>query len=140
MLLTEEVLADYAMLGLSLKSHPLRLLRKELDRLQVIPAERLAAISDGHPVRVAGMVLVRQRPSTARGITFMTLEDETGVINLIVRPDVWQRWRSAALNATLLFVVGRLQKQHGVIHVVAIRLEDLSAKLAGLKGISRDFC
>lgn len=140
MVLAEEVLADYAMLGLSLKAHPLRLLRKDLDRLRVIPAERLAEIPDGHPVRVAGMVLVRQRPSTAHGITFMTLEDETGIVNLVVRPDVWQRWRSAALNATLLFAVGRLQKQNGVIHVVAIRLEDLSTKLTGLKATSRDFC
>ncbi|MGQ9504724.1 MAG: error-prone DNA polymerase [Thermogutta sp.] len=140
MLVTEEVVADYAMLGFSLKSHPLRLLRKELNKLEVIPAERLAEIPDGHPVRVAGMVLVRQRPSTARGITFVTLEDETGIVNLIVRPDVWQRWRSAALNATLLFVVGRLQKQNGVTHVVAIRLEDLSQKLSGLKSASRDFC
>jgi len=138
--LAEEVLADYAMIGLSLKAHPLRLLRKELNQLQVVPAERLLEIPDGHPVRVAGMVLVRQRPATAHGITFMTIEDETGIVNLVVRPDVWQRWRSAALNATLLFAVGRLQKQNGVIHVVAIRLEDLSAKLAGLQARSRDFC
>jgi len=140
MVLAEEVLADYAMLGLSLKDHPLRLLRKELDQLRVVRAERLAEIPDGHPVRVAGMVLVRQRPSTAHGITFMTLEDETGIVNVVVRPDVWQRWRSAALNATLLFAVGRVQKQGSVIHVVAIRLEDLSTKLIGLKGTPRDFC
>jgi error-prone DNA polymerase len=140
MSMAEEVVADYSMLGLSLKAHPLRLLRSELDRLHVIPAIKLKDIPDGHPVRVAGIVLVRQRPSTARGITFMTLEDETGMINLIIRPDVWHRWRLVALNAPLVLAVGRLQKQSGVIHVVVIRLEDLSSKLAGLEGQSRDFC
>lgn len=140
MSMAEEVVADYSMLGLSLKAHPLRLLRSELNRLRVIPAIKLKDIPDGHPVRVAGMVLVRQRPSTARGITFMTLEDETGMINLIIRPDVWQRWRLIALNAPLILAVGRLQKQSGVIHVVVMRLEDLSSKLAGLEGQSRDFC
>lgn len=140
MTLGEDVVADYAMLGLSLKSHPLALLRKELAKLDVLTAKQLPDFPNGHPVRVAGMVLVRQRPSTARGITFMTLEDETGIVNLVIRPDVWKRWRSAALNAVLLLAVGRLQKQQGVIHVVPFRLEDLSDRLAGLNSSSRDFC
>lgn len=139
MTLSEDVITDYITTGMSLKAHPIRLIRRELERLRVTPADRLATIPDGHPVRVAGMVLVRQRPATARGITFMTLEDETGTINLVIRPDVWQRWRLIGLNAPLILAVGRLQKQGGVIHVVVIRLEDLSHKLAGLRPSSRDF-
>lgn len=140
MSVVEEVIADYTTMGISLKGHPLQLLRHDLDRLHVIPAVRLKDIPDGHPVRVAGIVLVRQRPGTAGGITFMTLEDETGMINLIIRPDVWQRWRLTALNAPVVLAVGRVQKQGEVIHVVVMRLEDLSGKLSGFQHTSRDFC
>lgn len=140
MSMAEEVIVDYTTLGVSLKGHPLQLLRHDLNRLNVIPAIRLKDIPNGHPVRVAGIVLVRQRPATAGGITFMTLEDETGMINLIIRPDVWQRWRLTALNAPLVLAVGRVQKQGDVIHVVVMRLEDLSDKLGGFQHPSRDFC
>jgi error-prone DNA polymerase len=136
----EEVLADYRASGLSLRAHPLEFLREGLDRQGVVPAVRLKTLPNGGPVRVAGIVLVRQRPSTAKGITFVTLEDETGQANLIVRPDVWQRFRQAALGATLLLAHGRLQRQGLVIHVLAARLEDLSGRLAELGPQSRDFC
>jgi len=89
---------------------------------------------------VAGIVLVRQRPGTAKGITFVTLEDETGVANLIVRPDVWKRWRSAALNATVLLAHGRLQRHGRVIHVLTTKLENLSHRMKDLGSQSRDFC
>ena len=136
----EEVLADYRSMGLSLGAHPLEFLRAELERLGVVPAESLAVLPNGGPVRVAGIVLVRQRPGTAKGITFVTLEDETGVSNLIIRPDVWKRWRAAALGATILLARGRLQRHGRVIHVLTTKLENLSERLEGLGPRSRDFC
>jgi len=109
-----------------LRAHPLEFLREGLEEIGVVPAAALATWPDGKPVRVAGIVLVRQRPSTAKGITFVTLEDETGTANLIVRPAVWGRYRQAALGATLLLAEGQLQRHGLVIHVLAKRLEDLS--------------
>jgi error-prone DNA polymerase len=91
-------------------------------------------------VRVAGLVLVRQRPATAKGITFVTLEDETGTVNLIVRLGVWKRYRAAALGAVVLLADGRLQQDRGSLHVVATRLEDLSSWLKAMESQSRDFC
>lgn len=135
----EEVLADYRTQGLSLDAHPMEFLRQGLDRWDVAPASRLKSLSSGGPVRVAGIVLVRQRPGTAKGITFITLEDETGVANLIVRPDVWKRWRSAALGATLLLAHGRLQRHGQVIHVLVAKLENLSHRMTELARQSRDF-
>jgi len=136
----ETVLADYRAGGLSLRAHPISFLRERLARRGVIPAARLKTTPDGRPVRVAGIVLVRQRPGTARGITFVTLEDETGVANLIIRPDVWKRFREAALGATVLLAGGRLQRQQGVIHVLTSRLENLSEWMSTLGRQSRDFC
>ena len=136
----QEVLADYRTFGLSLREHPLTFLRARLDTLGVVRAEQLATWPNDTPVRVAGIVLVRQRPSTAKGITFVTLEDETGVANLIIRPNIWQRYRAAALGATLMLVTGQLQRQADVIHVLTSRLENLSAQFAGLESQSRNFC
>lgn len=139
MSVAEEVLADYRAQGLSLDAHPMEFLREGLDRLGVAPAARLKRLPNGGPVRVAGIVLVRQRPSTAKGITFITLEDETGVANLIVRPDVWKRWRSAALGATVLLAHGRLQRHGRVIHVLTSKLENLSDRMKDLGPQSRNF-
>jgi error-prone DNA polymerase len=136
----EEVLADYRTTGLSLLAHPLQFLRGELEKLRVIPAAGLKTWPDGKWVRVAGLVLVRQRPSTAKGITFVTLEDETSTANLIIRPDVWKRYRAAALGATLLIAAGPLQRQGENIHVLVAKLEDFSVHLDGLQSQSRDFC
>jgi error-prone DNA polymerase len=136
----EEVLADYRTAGFSLRAHPLKFLRARLDRRRIARAEQLKILPDGGPVRVAGIVLVRQRPGTAKGITFVTLEDETGQANLIIRPDVWNRFRQAAHGATLLMAQGRLQRQNDVIHVLVTRLENLSDQLAELGPQSRDFC
>ena len=135
----EEVVADYRTTGLSLQGHPLALLREGLDRLGVVPADILATWPDGKPVSVAGIVLVRQRPGTAKGITFVTLEDETAAANLIIRPDVWRRFRSSALRATILLAHGRLQRQGLVIHVLVTRLEDISNRFSKLASQSRDF-
>jgi error-prone DNA polymerase len=136
----EEVLADYRSTGLSLLAHPLQFLRGELEKFRVIPASGLRTWPDGKWVRVAGLVLVRQRPSTAKGITFVTLEDETATANLIIRPEVWKRFRTPALNATVLIASGPLQRQGENIHVLVAKLEDFSVHLAGMTSQSRDFC
>jgi error-prone DNA polymerase len=135
----EEVLADYRTAGLSLKAHPIEFVRQKLDRLGVVPAGRLAAHPRNRHVRTAGIVLVRQRPSTAKGITFVTLEDETGTINLIIRQDVWQKFYRVARTAAAFLAQGRLQREGGVIHVLVTKLEDLSQLLRGLDSQSRDF-
>ncbi|MGQ9574815.1 MAG: error-prone DNA polymerase [Thermoguttaceae bacterium] len=136
----EEVLADYRATGLSLRGHPMEFLRSGLEGLGVVPAERLERWPAGKPIRVAGIVLLRQRPATAKGITFVTLEDETGTANLIVRPDVWRKFRAAALEATILLAHGRLQREGQVVHVLVSRLEDLSGRMRDLASRSRDFC
>jgi error-prone DNA polymerase len=136
----EEVLADYRTTGLSLLAHPLQFLREELEKLRVVPAAGLRTWPDGKWVRVAGLVLVRQRPSTAKGITFVTLEDETATANLIIRPEVWKRFRAAALGATVLIASGPLQRKEENIHVLVAKLEDFSVHLEGMTTQSRDFC
>jgi error-prone DNA polymerase len=135
----EEVLADYRTAGFSLRGHPLAFLRPELAKRHVAPAGSLGTLPDGGSMSVAGIVLVRQRPGTAKGITFVTLEDETGTANLIIRMSVWKRCRRAAIGATLLLAHGRLQRHGQVIHVLVTRLEDLSPWLEQLGSQSRDF-
>ncbi|MCL6501946.1 MAG: error-prone DNA polymerase, partial [Pirellulales bacterium] len=135
----EEVLADYRTTGLSLKGHPLSFLRDELERLGVVRAAELARLRHGKLLRVAGLVLVRQRPGTARGITFVTLEDESGTANLVVRPEIWERYHRAASTATALLAHGRLERQGAVIHVLASKLEDLHQVSVRLASRSRDF-
>lgn len=136
----EEVLADYRTAGLSLSAHPMTFLREQLDSWGVLRAEQLKTWPNNRPVSVAGLVLVRQRPGTAKGITFVTLEDETGQANLIIRPSVWQRFRKAALGATALLAHGRLQRHEQVIHVLTTKLENLSERFGDLAPQSRDFC
>ncbi len=135
----EEVVADYRTAGLSLRAHPMQFERARLDALGVVPAVRLATHPADRHVRVAGIVLVRQRPSTAKGITFVTLEDETGTANLIIRPDVWQRFYRPARTAAALIAHGRLQRHGEVIHVLVSKLGDLSERVRGLGSQSRDF-
>ncbi len=117
---------------LSLKRHPVALLRGRLAGEGRMPAERLATLGHGKTVSVAGLTLVRQRPGTASGVIFLTLEDETGIANIVVWPTVFERFRRILLTATLLAVEGRLQREGLVIHVVAERLIDLSALLQDL--------
>jgi error-prone DNA polymerase len=135
----QEVFADYQTAGLSLKSHPISFFRGQLNQLRIAPAAKLASLPDGCFVRVAGLVLVRQRPSTAKGITFVTLEDETGVANLIVRIDVWERFYTVARTAPAFIASGRLQNQKGVIHVLVSRLENMNDRVNELRLKSRDF-
>jgi error-prone DNA polymerase len=137
--LEEQVLADYRSAGLSLKAHPMQFVREDLNTWEILPAEQLATHTADRHIRVAGIVLMRQRPSTAKGITFVTLEDETGQANLIVRQDVWQKFYRVARTATALIAHGRLQRQGQVIHVLVTEIEDLSEQLRGLATRSRDF-
>ena len=135
----EEVLADYQTSGLSLKSHPLAFHRQQLDSLHVVPAEKLRWLQNGRRVRVAGLVLLRQRPSTAKGITFVTLEDETGTCNLLVHQRTWERFYTVARRASAWLAQGRIETKDSVVHVIVERLEDLSGILGRLHIASRDF-
>lgn len=132
--LGEQVVHDYATMRLSLKAHPVSFLRSQLDARRVVTNARLddEAIRDGTRVNLAGLVLVRQRPGTASGVIFATLEDETGVANIIIWPKIFERYRRTVLQARFLAVRGRVQKAEGVIHVVSDWLEDWTHELAGL--------
>ena len=135
----QETMADYAATGLTLKAHPLAHLRPRLSRRGVATAadlrdDPLRDLRHGRRARVAGLVLVRQRPGTASGVLFLTLEDETGVANLIVKPDTFERHKPAARSAALLLAEGVVQRQGAVVHLLADRLRDLSGLLAELRG------
>lgn len=137
--LGEDVAADYASLGLSLKCHPLTLLRHRLSALKFATARQLANCANGRRVRACGIVTVRQRPSTASGTIFTSIEDETGAVNVIIWPDLVERQRKEVLGATLLGVIGTWQRQGEVRHLVADELVDLSPLLGRLMVGSRDF-
>jgi error-prone DNA polymerase len=132
--LAEHVVNDYQTIRLSLKAHPMRFLREHYEREQFITADRLKAIRDGKRVSMAGLVLIRQRPGSAKGVCFITLEDETGVANLVIWPDVFDKQRKIVMGARLMAVHGIIQKdtEDGVIHVVARKLEDHSHMLRHL--------
>ncbi|MGE0044293.1 MAG: error-prone DNA polymerase [Hyphomonadaceae bacterium] len=130
--LGEHVVEDYRTLGLSLKAHPTSFLRNALAARGVTRAEDLANVRDGVRVRVAGLVLVRQRPGTASGVIFMTLEDDTHIANIIVWPKMFEQFRPQVLGARLALVEGRLQSERGVIHIIAERIADESALLTQL--------
>jgi error-prone DNA polymerase len=131
--LGEHVVEDYASTSLSLKRHPLAFLRAELAQQDIVTAAELASLPVERRVAVAGLVLIRQRPGSAKGVIFITLEDETGIANLIVWPPVLERFRRTVLGATLLYCKGRLQREEGVIHVVAEDLRDLTPRLNTLR-------
>jgi error-prone DNA polymerase len=135
----EDIAADYAHVGISLGRHPLALLRARLDTAGVITARAVAEMTPGARVRAAGLVITRQRPSSASGVTFVTLEDETGYLNLVVWEKLAERDRKILLGAALLGVAGAVQKQDGVLHVIAERLFDHSELLGRLVTYSRDF-
>ncbi len=130
--LGEHVVEDYATTTLSLKRHPVALLRDGLKRDGFMPAAALKEMRDGQRVKVAGIVLVRQRPGTAK-VVFITLEDETGIANLVVWPQLFERFRQDIMGARLLGCSGRLQREKEVIHVVVNRLEDLTPRLRLLR-------
>ena len=130
--LGEHVVEDYRRLTLSLKAHPVLFLRASLARRRILRAAELESVGDGRRATVAGLVLVRQRPGSAHGTVFLTLEDETGAANIIVWPKVFEANRSAVIAARLLCVRGTVQKTTGVVHLVADRMDDLSGELNAL--------
>ena len=139
----EDMVADYRALGLSLARHPLALLRDELAAFRVQPAVVLHGYPNGRLARASGLVTHRQRPETAKGTVFVTLEDETGAVNVIVWPRVAEAQRTALLGATLMTVYGTWQCEgsagHAVMHLVAAKMIDHSALLQGLLSRSRNF-
>jgi error-prone DNA polymerase len=135
----DEVQADYQTTGLSLKAHPISFFRDALRSRGCVTAADLAGLRDGRRVRVGGIVLLRQRPGTAKGVTFVTLEDETGPISLILFAAVWQRFFRIAKTSNAWLVEGDLQNQKGVIHVVVGHIEDLGDDLNSIPISSRDF-
>jgi error-prone DNA polymerase len=143
MQLYEEVVADYRTAGLSLRAHPISFYRDQLERLGITPARQLVDLKNDALVRVAGLVLLRQRPGTAKGITFVTLEDETGTVNLVVHQHTWDRYYRIARRAPAWIAHGHIQTTTEsfapVIHVVVARLEALGEQLRRLDVKSRDF-
>ncbi len=135
----EELLDDYASLGLSLERHPVKLLRRRLGR-DVFKASELPGQKDGRKLAAAGLVTHRQRPGTASGVVFLSLEDETGIINVVVWPKLLERYRREVLGGRILRVAGKLQNVEGVCHLVAERIDSLDTWLAELDSHSRDFC
>ena len=136
---TQEVILDYRTLGLTLGQHPLALLRAKLDRLRVVKGVELRRLPDGQAVRVAGLVTHRQRPDTASGVMFISLEDESDLTNIVIRREVQQTQREPVLGARLMIVEGTLQSALGVIHVIAKKVRDYSHWLGPLRSSSRDF-
>ncbi len=129
MRLSEHVVADYQTLRLSLKAHPMTLLRRIFDNAGCVNAVTSGQLKDGTYVVIAGVVLVRQRPGTAKGVMFMTLEDETGVANAVIWPKTFEAYRKVAMGSRLVLIRGRIQSHDGVVHIVANRIEDHSEKL-----------
>jgi error-prone DNA polymerase len=151
----EEVIADYRTGGLSLDAHPLEFERGWLESLGVAPINEAVAAPEGRRVKIAGIVLTRQRPATAKGLFFLTIEDETGAANVVVYPDVWEAAPHSARRAAVLVVHGRIQRRGEVVHVLATQLEAAvpartgpgvgslpcpTPPLAALPRMSRDFC
>ncbi len=134
----EHVVADYQTLRLSLKAHPMAFLRRSMSRQGYIPAATLTRMRSGQGVSLAGLVLIRQRPGSARGVCFITLEDETGVANLVVWPKVMETFRKTVMQSRLIDVSGVVQRAEGVIHVVAHRLTDRSDALDRLSNDAMD--
>jgi error-prone DNA polymerase len=135
----QDIVADYGSLGLTLRRHPLALLRDKLQRRGVVPMQELWEHPNGKLVKTAGLVITRQRPGSAGGVTFVTMEDETGYVNLIVWNRVAVEQRAALLESRLLEVHGKLQREGDVQHVIAQRLTDLSSLLGDLVVASRNF-
>lgn len=139
MSLSDEVMADYASTGISLRGHPVGFLRSKLTQAKVTTALELKSTRHGKFIRVAGIVLLRQRPGTAQGITFVTIEDETGSINLVIKPSVWEDHYLICKQSNAWMVHGILENREGVINIVVAKIEDLQAALNGFSSRSRDF-
>jgi error-prone DNA polymerase len=135
----EDVRADYALTGMTLGRHPLSFLRSALAVRRCRRSSELAKLPHGRHVRAAGLVRLRQRPQTAGGVTFLTLEDEDGMINVVVWQHLAESQRRVLLESQLLAVEGRLEREDGVQHLIAQRLENFTLLLGGMDAASRDF-
>jgi error-prone DNA polymerase len=127
-----EVVEDYGHVGLTLRSHPIAFLRADLHTRRIISCTDAMQARDGRWLEAAGLVLVRQRPGSAKGVMFITLEDETGIANLVVWPQTFEKFRRSVMTASMLAVRGRIQREGEVVHLVAYQLTDLSAELASV--------
>ena len=135
----QDIVADYASLGLTLGRHPLALLRERLAAQGMLTTRLLWSVPSGVYVRLAGLVTCRQRPGSSAGVVFVTIEDEAGTAQVIVRPRLVERYRRPLLNARLLVVTGEIQRNGEILHLIARRLEDMSILLGSLEAVSRDF-
>ncbi|MFK7994803.1 MAG: error-prone DNA polymerase [Granulosicoccus sp.] len=135
----ENTVADYMSLGLTLKRHPLSLLRKRLKQQRIMDSRSWANVPNGGMARLAGIIKVRQRPGTAKGVLFLTIEDESGPVNVIVWGKVVEAYRKEVLSAKMVSVYGKTQREQGVEHLIARKIEDLSWMLGELSTQSRDF-
>ncbi|MGB3389318.1 MAG: error-prone DNA polymerase [Pseudaminobacter sp.] len=127
-----QVVEDYGHLGLTLRDHPVSFLRQDLTRRRIVSCAEAMAARDGKWLEAAGLVLVRQMPGSAKGVMFITIEDETGIANLVIWPHVFERQRRVVLGSSMLGVKGKIQREGEVVHLVARHLSDLSADLASL--------
>jgi error-prone DNA polymerase len=133
-----EIIEDYSHVGLTLRRQPLALLREDLSALKRVPCRAADTAWDGQYVQTAGLVLVRQMPGAAKGVMFMTIEDETGVANLVIWKTLYEKQRPIALGAHLIGVDGRIQREGEVVHLVAYKLHDLRDVLSGLESRAND--
>jgi error-prone DNA polymerase len=133
-----EIVEDYSNLGLSLRRHPVALLREDLTRQRRAPCRAVSDGRDGHFIQTAGLVLVRQRPGSAKGVMFITIEDESGVANLVIWPTLYEKQRRVILGASLLGVDGRIQREGDVVHLVAYKVHDLGDLLQQVQERSGD--
>jgi error-prone DNA polymerase len=127
-----EVVEDYRSIQLSLRAHPVSFLREELSDMKIVSCGDLPNQRDGRNLEVAGIVLVRQRPGSAKGVLFVTIEDETGVANAILWPDKFETYRRQIMSASMIAVRGRMQKEGEIIHVIADRITNLDPMLRSI--------
>jgi error-prone DNA polymerase len=127
-----EVVEDYVHLGLTLRAHPLSFLREDLRRRKIVTCAEATQSKDGRWLETAGIVLVRQKPGSAKGVMFITIEDETGTSNLVIWPSLYEKQRRIILSSGMMAVYGCIQREGEVVHLVAHRLTDLSSELASL--------
>ena len=134
-----EVVEDYRHTGLTLRQHPVAFLRTDLAQQRFLSCAEANSLRDGRSVRAAGLVLVRQRPGSAKNVTFITIEDETGIANLVVWPDLYEKQRRIVLTSAMLGIQGRVQREGDVIHLICAKLFDLTPLLSGLSEMGDAF-
>jgi error-prone DNA polymerase len=139
MTLGQNVVEDYGHTGLTLREHPVSFLRRDLADRRIITCAEAMTMRDGRWLMTAGLVLVRQRPGSAKGVMFITIEDETGIANVVVWPKLFERSRRIVLGASMMAINGRIQREGDVVHLVAQQLFDLSGDLTGLADRDQEF-